>query len=331
MRKKLGGWLALGVVWLLLTGCDPMAPQVAVIVVTDAPTLTPTSALSPTPTLTRTPFPTETPDVTATPTPFPCDEAGSIIALTFESATARETLAYDVYIPPCYQVTLKRFPVVYLLHAEDENQTQWVDLGIISALDSGIQLGVLPPMLVVMPAMGAVGLRNRFPPDPAYETVLLNELMPSVETDFCTLNNRQQRAIGGISRGGFWAYSIGLRQPQTFGSVGGHSALLPEDGDDDAAPSAFNPLEIARNSTILPGANLRLYLDNAVNDFTAAAIQTLSNRLTARSIPHSYIINTVGDHNNDYWAAHLGEYLEFYGRDWERNYSALPSCLEPSP
>lgn len=315
----------------LIAACDPMAPQPepVVIVVTSAPSATFTPAESPTPTLTRTPIPTETPDFTPTPTPFPCAEDGTLIELELDSEIANETLPYNVYVPPCYQATLRRFPVVFLLHGLRERQTQWVNLGIIDALDQGIRLGVLPPMIVVMPYYGNIGTRNRFPPDASFETVILEELLPRVEVDFCTINRREDRAIGGISRGGFWAMSIALRHPDVFGIVGSHSGFLPD--DDNEVPQSFSPLDLARNSTLLPEANLRIYLDNAARDDAGLGQQVFSDRLTARSIPHTYIINTVGDHSDDYWAAHLGEYLEFYGRTWNKTYSALPDCLLPSP
>jgi enterochelin esterase-like enzyme len=317
------------IITFTLIACDPMAPQPVVIVVTAAPTLTPTQEATSTPIITRTPIPTETPDFTPTPTPFPCEEDGSLIELEMTSIIAREDLAYNVYIPPCYQASLRRFPVLYLIHGLRERQIQWDNLGILNALNQGIRLGVLPPMIVVMPYYGVIGTNNTFPPDASYETVVLDELLPRVETDFCTINQRDFRAIGGISRGGFWAFTIALRHPDIFGIIGGHSAFFPDDLTE--VPAAFSPLDLARNSTLLPEANLRMYLDNAARDDAGLGQQVFSDRLTARSIPHTYIINTLGDHSNNYWSAHLGEYLEFYGRTWTKNYSSLPGCLEPSP
>jgi enterochelin esterase-like enzyme len=314
---------------LMIVGCDPMAPQPVVVVITDTPTYTPTPFVTATPTSTRTPIPTETPDFTATPTPFPCGEDGTLDELSLSGDSAQESITYSIYVPPCYGASVQRFPVLYLLHDLDQTGTQWQDIGLIEALNTGIRLGALPPMIVVMPNGGDLSDRNNFPPETSYETVLQENLVSAVERDFCTINTAATRAIGGIGRGGFWAYSLALRNPDVFGIVGGHSADFTDDLDE--VPAAVNPLELARNSTLLPEANLQMYLDNGAADFTAANQKLFSDRLTARSIPHIYILNTVGDHDNDYWASHLTEYLEFYSRRWERNYSALPSCLEPSP
>jgi enterochelin esterase-like enzyme len=317
---------------LPLIGCDPMAPQPtqSVIIITDIPSRTPVP--TPTvPTVTRTPAPTATTFVTTTPTPFPCaEEGGQVIPFDRNpSQVVDENLRYRVYIPPCYIQTQKRYPYVILLHGQAATESQWENIGAITTLDQGIRLGALPPMILVMPFWGVVGNENSFPPDPSYETVVLDELLPAIQRDFCTWNDREHRAIGGISRGGFWAFSIGFRHPDIFGIIGGHSAVFPD--DPQVVPPAFSPLDMARDSALLPDADVRIYLDNGAADLAGVSEQLLSSRLAARGITHTYIINTVGEHNEEYWSAHVSEYLAFYGRDWARNAAELPSCLEPSP
>ncbi len=316
---------------VLLPGCDPLAPQMTpqIIIITPVPTETP--APSPTPPPTRTPPPTATPVLTPTATPFPCPEAsGQVITVDpFRSATAGQNLRYQVYLPPCYQTSQKRYPLLILLHGAANTEAQWGKIGTFQALDQGFRLGALPPMLVVAPYTGSIGNLNAFPPDASYETVVLEELLPAVERDFCTWSDRRYRAIGGISRGGFWAYSIALRHPDVFGIVGGHSAFFPDDLREVPAP--FNPLELALNATFLADAGLRMYMDNAASDPAGVNLQTFSGRLSARGIAHTYVVNPTGDHSDDYWAAHITEYLAFYGRAWPRSADELPSCLEPSP
>lgn len=314
-----------------LVACDPLTlqPTQQVIIVTPIPSETPVPTATRAPT--RTPIPTLTAVITPSATPFPCDEeSGQVLKFdTFRSETADENLRYRVYVPPCYQQSQARYPYVILLHGAGENESEWETIGLVDALDQGFRLGALPPMIAVIPYTGSIGNDNTFPPDPSYETVILDELVPAIERDFCTWNDRDHRAIGGISRGGFWAYSIALRHPDVFGIVGGHSAFFPEDLND--VPAAFNPLEIALNSSFLPDAKLRMYLDNAAADVAGVNQELFSSRLSSRGIAHTYVINPVGDHNDEYWAAHLSEYLAFYGRDWPRNAGLLPGCLNPSP
>ena len=317
-----------------LIACDPMAPQPTPypVPVSPIPLLTPTPRSTEIPTATRTPQPSYTPDLTPTATPFPCDEdSGRILEFNdFPSEIAGgENLRFNVYIPPCYQEAQVRYPVVILLHGLSYREQQWEDIGAIEALDQGIRLGILPPMILVMPYYGYLGQINNFPPDVSYETHILEELLPEIDNNFCTISNRDHRAIGGISRGGFWAYSIAFRHPDIFGIVGGHSAYFPSNLNE--VPAQFNPLELASNSSILPDANLRMYLDNGIDDSASLSLQALSHNLEDRSIPHTYSIRSVGEHNNDYWSTHVSEYLAFYGRNWPRTYDQLPTCLKPSP
>lgn len=318
---------------LLLMACGPLVydPTPVAVVITNAPTVVVQPTLAPSATPTRTPIPTATPDYTATPTPFPCaDTRGQLIELDgFRSESARETLPVRIYVPPCYAPSQKRYPVLYLLHGLSYDETQWADIGLYDALDQGIRLGLLAPMIVVTPALGNIGQRNSFPPDASYETFVLDDLMPRIQRQFCTINTPRNRAIGGISRGGFWAFSLAMRHPDVFGSVGGHSAFFPNNIDE--IPAAFSPLEMALDAAALQQANLRIYLDNGISDSSGPSQQLFSSRLSARGIPHTYEVNPVGEHNNDYWAAHVSEYLEFYAAPWPQTYAALPSCAEPSP
>ncbi len=328
MTKRL---LILVTLIALICACDPLAPVITptpqIIIVTPVPTDTPIATSTPVPT--STPLPTSTPQDTPTPTALPClADGGQMVDFNdFKSKTANENLKYIVYIPPCYLQTQKRYPYVILLHGLDQDEKEWGNLGIQKALDEGIKLGALAPMIVVMPNFGQIGTRNTFPPDPSYETVVLNELMPAVERDFCTINNRDHRAIGGISRGGFWAYEIALRHPDVFSAVGGHSAAF----DEGSAPPEFNPLELALNAPFLANANLRMYLDNGADDPSGTNLQLFSSRLSSRGIAHTYVISPVGGHDDAYWSAHLQDYLTFYGHDWPTQVDTLPSCLQPSP
>lgn len=318
--------LAMVVLLAILTACDPMIPVIEPTIPTPTLSGTETPTLQPTPSATPTASPT--PDVTPTPTPFPCEENGLVVEVADnESAIARENLPYQAYLPPCYQSSLKRYPLVLLFADAPGNSDLMETLGIAQTMDQGIRLGSLPPMVVVVADLGRQGTRNQFPPERSSETIIRDEILPGLARDFCLIEQRAYRTAGGFGKGGFWAILTAFRTPDLFSAVGGHSALL-----DNTAPPADNPLEIARNSTILSGSGLRLYFDNGTADANAATgLQLLSDRLTARQIAHSYVINPVGAGDTAYWTAHISEYLEFYGRDWPKDYAALPSCTAPSP
>ncbi len=316
---------------LLLVACEPLVPTPTPQLIIITATASPTPILTPTPTLTPTPEISPTPAPTATPTAVSCPEtAGRVIVFPeFASAIAGRNMPYRVYVPPCYFQFERRYPVVYLIHGASQDDTQWEDLGLPEVLDRGVQLGQYPPMIVVMPYGAGLLPDNAFPPEPSLERYLLEELMPRIEKDFCTWEDRAYRAIGGNSRGGFWALSIAFRHPELFSKVGGHSPAL----DTNTTPSAFNPLDLALNAPFLN--TLQIYLDSGAEDPVRPEVERLSTRLVQRQIAHEYVVDPLGTHSDGYWSAHLPDYLAFYGGTpidgWPRDAGQLPSCLEPSP
>jgi S-formylglutathione hydrolase FrmB len=119
--------------------------------------------------------------------------------------------------------------------------------------------------------------------------------------------DRSRVAIGGISMGGFGALHLATREK--FCAVGGHSPALwrsggetPEgafdDGDDFAASTPFGRGLLAR----------RAWLDVGDRDpFRAAVVAYGRERgIRVRVWP--------GEHEGDYWHAHMGAYLRFYAR-----------------
>jgi enterochelin esterase-like enzyme len=358
--------LGLLITLIAIAACDPLAPEptASVIIVTPTdtpqpslivqPTVTPSATLTPTPrpshtpsrTLTpsrtvppsRTPTPTRTntpaPTVTLTPsitlTPLACAETeGQIVDLTLTSAIVRGPVRYRVYLPPCYSFTGKRYPFVILMHGSDRDQTQWTDyLEAHRRLENGIALGVLPPMILIMPYGGALANSNaEFGYRPSWEDVVISELLPDVERNFCTWNLRESRAIGGISRGGFWAFVIGFRHPSLFSTIGGHSAFFDLEHIARQVAPQYNPLFLAQNAEFRPNETPRIWLDVGADDYARRMVEEFRDRLLARNIDPGFVLNPEGEHTLDYWKAHTAEYLSFYGRFWPRNSSELPSCL----
>jgi enterochelin esterase-like enzyme len=316
---------------LLLVACEPLVPTPTpqLIIITATPSPGPTDTA--TPTVTPTPDVTDTPVPSPSPTSAPClDESGQIIVFEeFDSEIAGRNMPYRVYVPPCYFQSQQRYPVVYLIHGAAKDDTHWQNLGVADTLDRGLSLDQYAPMIVVMPYGAGLLPSNDYPPAPSMETFLMEELIPRVERDFCVWQDRDHRAIGGISRGGFWALSIGMRHPEFFGAVGGHSASL----DTDITPPDFNPLDLARNAPFID--TLRVYLDNGANDPVRPEVELLSNYLVQQRVAHEYVINPLGEHTDAYWTAHMADYLTFYSgvgaNAWPRDIAQLPSCLDPSP
>lgn len=240
---------------------------------------------------------------------------------TYRSAILGRDMSYAIYTPPCYAAQenqSRRYPAVYLMHGSDAvDSTYWLRLNLTPSLDAGINAGTLPPMIVVLPFGDWIANQNQFG-KVSWGNIFLTELLPAVESAYRIDARREGRAIGGISRGGFWAFHIAMLHPDLFSAVGGHSAFFHPDHLRTA-----NPLFLAQSA---PGIEtLRIWLDHGKNDYAGPNIDLFHRRLEQRGVLHTYIVYPEGRHERGYWASHVPEYLLFYAVGWQDRYTPPPT------
>jgi enterochelin esterase-like enzyme len=285
--------------------------------ITDAADSRPTVA--PTWTVASSPQPTLTPSAT---TAAVCRETGRVVQGRFPSALAPPNLAYRIYLPPCYGQDGRVYPVLYMLPGNVHDDAIWDQLGLDEVAEAGIQAGELPPLLLVMPTGGAIANQTSGGPY-SYESVILDELRPFVESNYCAWPDPAGRAIGGLSRGGYWSLEIAFRNPALFASVGGHSAALV----DTFAGPALNPIHTALTADL---SSLRIYLDAGQRDWYLGQLQVLHNNLLAAGKEHAWVIQE-GGHDEAYWALRVASYLAWYAEPWHLDRDQLPHCAQTSP
>ncbi len=261
--------------------------------------------------------------LTGTSAGYPCAEShGQVLDRHLNSVNTRSVFNYRVYLPPCYAVMQKSYPYVILLPGIDSDQTEWTAaLDVNGVEDAGVTSYALPPMILVMPDGGFLMKLNAFPPKRTYEALIVDELVPEIERNFCTERASADRAIGGISRGGFWALEIAFRHPNLFGAVGGHSAVF-----DDTVPPETDPLHLAAFARFAPWRAPQIWLDIGQYDDNLSASELLQGLLTQRGLDSTLWVVAGGQHNVAYWRAHVGAYLAFYGLHWSQNSDDLPPC-----
>ncbi len=304
----------------------PTDPSTAAMDTPAAPTATPPSTVQSIETATLTPLPTPTSSPSSTPSPVPCTETeGQIVVDTFISHMTGRDFRYRIYLPPCYAQSGRSYPYVIMLHGlvpgtDAMDDSQWIRLGMTGAADQGFVAGDLPPLIIVMPNGNDAdyGYDNSTLPD-----IIVNELMPLVESRYCIWNEPAYRAIGGLSRGGFWAYWIAFSHPELFGRVGGHSPFFyTADYASDENPD--NLVDTA------PGINsLVMHIDHGAQDYVENGAVDFVTRLQRRGIDPEYIVYPTGAHTEDYWASHVADYLDFYTADWPRSVQDYPVCSQP--
>jgi enterochelin esterase-like enzyme len=268
----------------------------------------PASAFTPAITTTSTPFKQEsTAEVKPTrnnPLIIQCGQPGQVQQFEIQSEKLNDRLAFSVYFPPCYGNGVQdNYPVLYLLHGQTFDNTQWQKLGLLRMADQIIKNGRTIPFLVVMPLEQ---FYYRSPEGNAFPQALTDELIPWMETNLRAGNQKQWRAIGGISRGASWAMRLGLQQYKLFSTVGGHS-LPTFDGDLELLPDWLDAIPIAQAP--------RIYIDIGRSDPEVDTAIKFENVLNQHGILNEWHLNE-GLHNEDYWRLHVQEYLDWYTLTW---------------
>ena len=318
--------LAIGLFLLLvsLLGCtalDPLPTAAPPITIpaqpTPLPEITPSEQLS-TVEIAEEAVSTPQPTATLSPTSTPCASPGRIQMGTFPSSVAG-SMAYRVYLPPCYGLDGRVYPTLYLLPGNTHNEAIWDDLGVDETAEAGILAESWPPFLIVLPEGGQIA-DNTSGGEDSYESVIMNDLIPYVEQTYCAWTDPARRAIGGMSRGGYWALEIAFRFPEQFASVGGHSASLL----DQFAPPDINPQHTGLSHRL---GDLRIYLDIGANDYVINEVRQLHLDMEAAVPPiaHTWVLND-GYHEDAYWQAHIPDYLAWYTAPWPSERDAYPVC-----
>jgi len=151
---------------------------------------------------------------------------GSIDIRTYPSAVSKTQRGVYIYVPPeYYSQPAKRFPVLYLWHGGGGAEQDWSRDGRAGViLDNLIAQKKAVPMLMVMPnnvsGAPAPGVMVASTPAatnyPLLKRELIEEIIPFVAKNYRTIENRESRAIAGLSAGGGTTLNVGLPSLDTF-------------------------------------------------------------------------------------------------------------------
>ena len=128
------------------------------------------------------------------------------------------TRPYAVYLPPSYDTTQKRYPVIFVLHGfpGDENSLL-VDSGV-----AMIRQRTIGEMIAVF-VNGNNRLGGSFylssPVIGDNETYISRDLVGLIDTRYRTLAARESRGIQGFSMGGWGAMHLALKFPEIYSVV----------------------------------------------------------------------------------------------------------------
>jgi enterochelin esterase family protein len=146
-----------------------------------------------------------------------------------------------IYTPPGYETSSEKYPVLYLLHGAGGDEEAWITLGrTAQIMDNMITSGKAKPMIVVMPngnviqdAAPGEGNTGFYKPqfmvpktmNGTYEATF-TDIIKFVEKSYRVKADKANRAIAGLSMGGFHSLHISRYHPNTFDYVGLFSAVI---------------------------------------------------------------------------------------------------------
>jgi S-formylglutathione hydrolase FrmB len=210
--------------------------------------------------------------------------------------------------------------VLYLLHGATGDYRNWDEKTGVAALAD--QYG----LLIVMPDGGPFSWYTDSPfiPESQYESYIVRELIPFIDSTFDTFREKKGRGVCGLSMGGYGAIKLGLKYPELFASASSMSGVLAimNHISQWKMTSVFGQLSDSTNVwkkndllqlLLSVRDTIALKFDTGLSDFVLgdnraflAELQRLGFALEYAEFP--------GSHNWGYWGTHISDHLQFHAR-----------------
>lgn len=156
-----------------------------------------------------------------------------LYALTVTTKAIPAALNVRILVPSDYAAEPHtRYPVLYLYHGTLGTASDWTVKGNAEQATAGRNLIVVMPDIAINygdpqgAGDGGGGWCANWPDGAQeWETYLIQELIPWVQANLRTLHSRAERAVAGLSQGGFCSMSVAAQYPQLFGEALAYSGV----------------------------------------------------------------------------------------------------------
>ena len=236
---------------------------------------------------------------------------GELRQVWYDSKTLGQPRRMHVYTPPGYDKSSAKYPVFYLLHGGGDDDSGWPTIGRAGfILDNLLAAGKAKPMVVVMtngsmpPAPGVPMAQGMNRMRELFANELTKDVMPLVEKNYRVLTNRENRAIAGLSMGGFQTLDLTLSRPELFDYVGVFSSGFFGQSIDEAPTryaTALNDAGFNKNKKLF-------WVAIGKDDFVMDANKKTLALLDKSGIKYQYK-ETEGGHTWVNWRQYLNEFV----------------------
>lgn len=237
---------------------------------------------------------------------------GEVREVWYASSTLGIMRRMHVYTPPGYEKGTTKYPVFYLLHGGGDDDSGWNSIGRAGfIIDNLLAAGQAKPMIVVMPngsmpmpptngldAQALNNMRTMFAND------FLKDVMPFVEKTYRTLPNRENRALAGLSMGGFQTLDVTLTRPELFDYVGVFSSGFFGPAIDEAETKYAKVL----NDPSFNKTKKLFWVGIGKDDFVMDANKKTLALFDKHQIKYQYK-ESAGGHTWINWRQYLNEYV----------------------
>lgn len=237
---------------------------------------------------------------------------GDVRAHYYFAKTTGKIRRCFVYTPPGYDANLTmRYPVLYLQHGMGEDATAWPIQGRVGfIMDNLIAAGKATPMLVVMDdggitpgAMTGPGKGHAPMFWDKFSQVLIEDIIPMIDSTYRTMPDRDHRALAGLSLGGTQTMEITQAHLDEFAYIGVFSAPFGY----PPAPEGYNgllgdPAAFARQVKVL------FVSFGNTGDLAARGGQAFHQELEQAGIKHVFYESPGTGHEWQTWRRSLYEF-----------------------
>jgi enterochelin esterase-like enzyme len=216
--------------------------------------------------------------------------------------------SYLLYLPADYDISNKKYPVIYWLHGGNGNSREgnWM----CARMNDAMKKGEMPKSIIVFVQGLPVGWYNNSKDGSMpVEDVIIRDLIPHIDSTYRTFTSAEARGIEGMSMGGYGSLHLGFKYPELFGVVSSiapsittfemerKEIIAPVFENDTLYFNMNSPAELARKNAgyIMKNTSIRLLVGD--KDFLFDLINNFSLLLDDLKISHKYSIARGADHD----------------------------------
>ena len=137
-----------------------------------------------------------------------------LIHETYDSKAMKTTVGYSVVLPPSYDDSDQRYPVVYWLHGGGGNECS--SLFTANSWRELYEAAKIRQVILVYPSAYRSGYMDHHDGKVMVESMVIRELIPRIDKRFRTIASREGRAVHGFSMGASGSLKFAIKYPDMF-------------------------------------------------------------------------------------------------------------------